>query len=284
MSDKQKGALCIVISAFCFAAMSVFVKLAGDINSIEKSFFRNLVAMIIAGLTLIKNKEGFSYQKKDLGLLIARAAFGTIGLLANFYAVDHLLLADASILQKMSPFFAILFSFLILKEKITFTQIGLIIIAFVGSLFVIRPTFANADFAPSVIAFIGAAGAGLAYTLVRLLSERGVAKAKIIFFFSAFSCIAVVPYICLNFEPLNMQQFLALMMAGLAAAGGQFGVTSAYSYAPAKEISVLDYSQIIFSAAFGFFFFAQVPDAYSLIGYVIILAAALYNFKYNLKH
>ena len=97
MNQKQKGMFCIVLSAFFFAMMSLFVKLSGDLPSIEKSFFRNLIAMIVASMILIKNKQGFSFHKKDLPLLTLRATFGTIGILANFYAVDHLLLADASI-------------------------------------------------------------------------------------------------------------------------------------------------------------------------------------------
>lgn len=284
MSNKQKGAICIILTAFFFAAMNLCVKLSGNINSIEKSFFRNAVAMIVAGASLIKSKEGFQYQTKDLPLLSLRAIFGTIGLLANFYAVDHLLLADASILQKMSPFFVILFSLLILKEKVKPAQIIFMVVAFFGSLFVIKPTFANSNLFASIIAIIGAIGAGIAYTLVRLLSERGVSKAKIIFFFSTFSCLIVIPYIIFNFDPLSLKQLFLLILAGLFAAGGQFAVTSAYSYAPAKEISVFDYSQIIFSAIFGLVFFGQIPDNYSLIGYIVILSAALANFYYTLKH
>ena len=72
-------------------------------------------------------------------------------------------------------------------------------------------------------------------------------------------------------------------MAGVMAAGGQFSITAAYSYAPAKEISVYDYSQIIFSAILGFFLFGQVPDLFSWIGYAIIIAMAIVMFIYNNK-
>lgn len=284
MNDKQKGTIYIILSAFFFAMMSLFVRLAGDLPSIEKSFFRNLIAMIVAAFMLIKNKEGFSYQKKDIPLLILRASFGTIGVLANFYAVDHLLLADASILQKMNPFFVIVFSYFILNEKITKSQIGMIIIAFIGALFVVKPSFQNAQLLASIIAVIGAAGAGLAYTLVRLLSERGVEKSKIVFFFSAFSCLVLLPYLIFDYVPMSFTQFIYLLMAGLMAAGGQFAITSAYSYAPGKEISIFDYSNIIFSAIAGFFVFGQIPDLLSFVGYIIIFVLAIINYRYNLKN
>ena len=72
--------------------------------------------------------------------MILRATFGTVGILCNFYAVDHLVLSDASMLNKMSPFFVIIFSFLLLKEKMSPAQALAVAGAFIGSLFVIKPT------------------------------------------------------------------------------------------------------------------------------------------------
>lgn len=281
MNNKQKGTIYIILSAFFFAMMNVFVRLAGDLPSFEKSFFRNLIAMFVAMIVLIKNKEGFEYQKKDLPILLLRATFGTIGILANFYAVDHLLLADASILQKMNPFFVIIFSYFILKEKISWKQIVMIIIAFIGAMFVVKPSFDNSHLLASLIAIFGAMSAGLAYTLVRLLSERGVSKSKIVFFFSAFSCLVLLPYLIVQYKPMSLLQFFYLIMAGLMATGGQFSITTAYSYAPGKDISIFDYSQILFSAIAGFILFNQIPDQLSFIGYMIIFIIAIMNYRFN---
>lgn len=281
MNNKQKGTIYIILSAFFFAMMNVFVRLAGDLLSFEKSFFRNLIAMFVAMIVLIKNKEGFEYQKKDLPILLLRATFGTIGILANFYAVDHLLLADASILQKMNPFFVIIFSYFILKEKISWKQIVMIIIAFIGAMFVVKPSFDNSHLLASLIAIFGAMSAGLAYTLVRLLSERGVSKSKIVFFFSAFSCLVLLPYLIVQYKPMSLLQFFYLIMAGLMATGGQFSITTAYSYAPGKNISIFDYSQILFSAIAGFILFNQIPDQLSFIGYMIIFIIAIMNYRFN---
>ena len=72
-----------------------------------------------------------------------------------------------------------------------------------------------------------------------------------------------------------------LLLAGTTAAAGQFAITAAYSCAPAREISVYDYSQIIFSAIFGFFLFGQMPDIWSWIGYGVIVSMAVVMFLYN---
>lgn len=63
--------------------------------------------------------------------------------------------------------------------------------------------------------------------------------------------------------------------------GGQFAITAAYSYAPAKEISVFDYTQIIFVAVLGLIFFSELPDIFSIIGYLIIILVSICMFLYE---
>lgn len=281
VSNRQKGMICIILSAFCFAWMNAFVRLAGDLPFIQKSFFRNLVALLFALAMLLREHSSLKPQKGTLPFLLIRAAAGTVGILCNFYAIDHLALSDASILNKMSPFFAILCSWIFLKEKLNWKQRLIVIGAFIGSLFVIKPSFANADLFPSLIGLLGGLGAGIAYTMVRRLGQIGANKAYIVFFFSAFSCVVTLPYLILSYMPMSWKQLLILILAGLAAAGGQFGVTSAYCYAPAKEISVYDYTQIIFAAGLGFLLFAQIPDWLSILGYCIIISMAAAMFIYN---
>lgn len=278
MNKKYKGIIYIVLSALCFAFMNTFVRLAGDLPSVQKSFFRNFVALIFAAIVLKRSGIGFSFKKEDLKLLTLRSLCGTIGILCNFYAIDRLVLADASMLNKMSPFFAILFSFFLLRERVDFIQIISVLGAFIGSIFIIKPSFSNAALIPSMVGFLGGMAAGAAYTFVRLLGQRGVKGPFIVFFFSTFSCVVTLPMFIFNFHSMTALQFMYLLLAGLAAAGGQFSITSAYFYAPAKEISVYDYSQIIFSALLGFLLFSQVPDVYSILGYFIICGMALLMF------
>ena len=83
---------------------------------------------------------------------------------------------------------------------------------------------------------------------------------------------------------MTWQQWLILTGAGIAATGGQFGITYAYYYAPARDISIYDYTQILFSALLGYLAFRQIPDAYSLIGYAVIILMAVIVFLYNKKH
>lgn len=284
MSEKKKylGIIYIIISAFCFAFMNAFVRLSGDLPPIQKSFFRNFVALIFACIILAKNRIPFKCQhKSNIPALLIRAGIGTMGILCNFYAIDHLVLADASMLNKMSPFFVILFSFIFLRERLTFFQGFAVFTAFVGSLFIIKPTFANTAVIPAFIGLVGGMSAGAAYTAVRYLGQHGEKNPFIVAFFSGFSCLVTLPFLIFDFHPMTIGQLLCLLGAGLSAAGGQFSITAAYTKAPAKEISVYDYSQIIFAAMLGFILFGDVPDLFSVVGYIIIVATAIIMFFYN---
>ena len=276
LSPRYKGIICIIASAFCFATMNLFLHLAGDLPFWQKGFFRNSIALIFAAVILFKQRKTtkISINKKNIGFLFGRAAFGTLGLLCNFYCVDHMNISDASMLNKLAPFFAIVFSALFLKEKAKWYQWAAVMIAFAGSLFIVKPSF-GMEVIPAIIGVCGGLGAGVAYTFVRKLSQYQTPGALIVFFFSAFSVILLGPIVALTYVPMTWTQLGFLLLTGLAASGGQFFVTAAYTYAPAKEISVYDYSQVIFAAIWGILFLGQIPDIFSALGYLIIVSVAV---------
>ena len=282
LNEHAKGIICIVFAAFSFSMMSFFVRLSGDLPTMQKVFFRNFIALFIAAATLIKAKGGFKFKKESRFPLSMRCIFGCLGMIGNFFAIDRLGLADANILNKMSPFFAIILSYFILKERPNKVEWISVIIAFIGAVFVVKPSAGLASL-PAFAGLFGGFGAGMAYTYVRELGSIGERKSIIVFYFSLFSCLIALPFLLFQYEPMSLRQFMFLILSGVAAAGGQFGITAAYTHAPAKEISVFDYSQVLFAAILGGIFFSEVPDVYSLIGYVIIIGTTIFRWYYNLN-
>ena len=283
-----KGIYYLILSSLCFALMGVCVRKAGDVPFIQKTFFRNSIAFIIAFIILIKeyrdNRAVISLPRGAFTYLLLRALTGTIGLFGNFYALDKINIADAAILNKMAPFFTIIFSKFLLGEKIAAIPFAAICGALCGALFIIKPSFNFSAMVPSLIGFAGGIGAGFAYTCVRKLGTMRVSSSVIVAFFSAFSSLLALPFLIFSYCPMAAFQLLSLLAAGVAAAGGQFFVTMAYRLAPASKIGIFDYSQILFSSLLGYIAFAQVPDAMSFCGYVIIIAMAIVVFLYNKKH
>lgn len=275
-SKRTVGVLFILGAALCFALMNLFVNLAGDLPVMQKVFFRNLIASVAVFFLLLFQKEKFRIHSKEcLFWLFLRSFVGFLGVILNFYAIDTIgSISDASILNKLSPFFAILFSVFLLKEKPRLYEIGFVALAFSGALFVVKPTFTAASL-PALAGVLSGASAGFAYSCVRILGTKGERGMMTVFFFSAFSTLVALPFFIAFYEPMTPFQLFALLMAGVSATGGQFFITAAYRFAPAKEIAVFDYSQVLFAAVLGFLFLDQLPDLWSLAGYGIIIGAAV---------
>ena len=214
-------------------------------------------------------------KKGSLLPLLGRSIAGTIGIICNFYAIDHLNLADASILNKLSPIFSVLFSIFLLKEKASPLDWLLIFFALVGAVFIAKPSFDVSHTLSTLVGFIGGLGAGLAYAFVRVLGKNGERPSYIVFFFSTFSCIAVIPFMIFDYHEMTLLQLTYLLLAGVMACIAQYTVTLAYKFAPAKEVSLYGYTQIIFSALLGFLFVYELPDIFSIIGYVIIVSSSI---------
>lgn len=284
----------------------------GTVSSFQKSFFRNVVALAIALVAFLRGsvptrKQGpvptsagsvptpnggvcphaqggpvptsagpVPIPMKAWLLLIMRSLLGTVGIFANFYALSRITIAEGQTLNKTAPFFTVVFAALFLKERAGWKSLGPLLVAFAGVLLIAKPGFAGEAAFPLAIGLLGGLSAGAAYTALHALGKLGAMKSSfIILFFSAFSCLAAVPFMLHRFDPMTAAQVAVLFGAGGGAALGQFGVTLAYRFAAPRDIAVYDYSNILFTAALGFVLFGQVPDAWSLVGFALIIAAAL---------
>lgn len=277
MNPKVKGIIAILISAIGFSFMSVFFRLAGDLPVFQKSLARNLVAMFIPLFFIIKYKQPVFGKLSSQPLLISRSTLGLIGVLLNIYAIDHMVLSDADTLMKLNPFWTILLSLIFLHEKVRKYQISAMIIAILGMLLIVKPEFSSSVI-PSIAGLFSGIFAASAYTCVRALSTLEKPY-TIVFYFSLFSVVVLIPFSIFTFEPMTTVQVLYLLGAGLSAAVGQIGITLAYSFAPAKDISIFTYASIIFTALFGFILFGETPDMLATLGYVVIISASYYMFE-----
>jgi len=282
MSNRQKGILCIVTSAFGFALMAFFVRLCDDfgaaVSCFQKGFFRNFVALAIAAGVFARQVRagGVPFPARSaLPTLLARCLFGSFGIFANFYAISHIQVGEAMALNKTAPFFTVLFSWLLLNEKATRRQIVCLVLAFAGAMLVVKPGMRTAGLSAALLGLASGLGAGLAYVCVHRLGRMKVSGALIVLVFSAFSCLASVPFVVFDFRPMTLAQVLIMLGAGTGAAIGQFGITSAYRFAEPRTIAAYDYTGVVFSALFGLAFFGQVPDWASVVGFAVILLCAL---------
>ena len=270
--------------------MGAFVKALGNFPVFEKMFFRNSVSLVVAFVILsFSDKYSSQRQKGFLALLfgkrsnqkflLIRSTFGLLGVAFHFYALSKLYLADSQILNRTSPIFVSLFAFLFLKEKLSKVQISTIFFAMVGAIMVIKPKF-DYSMLPALGAFGAAIMAGAAYTFVRFLRDKEKPE-TIIFYFSLFSMIGSLPFMIPVFITPDNSQWLLLLGIGISGSIGQIGLTYAYRFAKASEVSIYTYSGIIFSALIGYFLWNEISDIWSLLGGMVIILSAVTVYFYN---
>lgn len=286
----RKGVLCILLSAFGFALMAMFVRLAdvcgdGQLPTVQKALFRNLVAAAIAGWVFFRRPSSVRREAtlpdgfRTWSDLMLRCGFGVIGIFANFYALTHIPVGNAMALNRTAPFFTLLMSWIILGQRMTLRQTLCVAGAFAGAMFVIKPGFGMLS-GHALVGLFSGFGAGAAYAFLHKLGKAGIDGAFIIFFFSVFSCVACLPFLVCGFVPMSSLQVGVLLAAGACAALGQFGITWGYRFAEPRQVAVYDYTGIIFASMLGFLAFGQIPDVFSMIGFaVIIIMGLLLHFR-----
>ncbi len=272
--DKYKGIGYMCGATLSFALMSLFIKLSGDLPVFQKLFFRNFFSALVFVYLVFRDGRSAKLNADQTKVLIYRSISGSLAMLCYFYTVDHMNIADASALNKLTPFFAIIISDFLLNEKIKRADIIAIIIAFFGAVCVVKPTL-SFEFFTFFVAIFGAFVTGIAYTLVRKAGKLGVKPDVTILFFSAFSCIITLPFMLFSFVPMGRVQFIYILLSSIMAMLGQFFTTNAYARAKARDIAVFDYMQVVYTAVLGFFVLGELPDMYSFIGYAIIIITAL---------
>lgn len=280
-NDIKIGALLIIFSALSFSVMEIAVKISGSrIPVMEQVFARNFITLFISGFVMIKDREKFFPDKNNIVSIVCRSASGYLGIIAYFYAANNMILADASVLQKTSPFWSSLFAFILIKEKILKVQWLTLIIAAIGSIFVIKPAM-NSNVFPALVALSSAMFAGISYAIIGSLKGKE-SNSLIIFYFSLFSCLFSLFFIR-SFVMPNIFELLMLMLIGIFAGFGQFFLTIAYKKAPVSAVSIFNYTGVIFSYLFSVFLFNEIADIYSVIGMIIIIFAAVLVYYYKRK-
>ncbi|WP_027624170.1 DMT family transporter [Clostridium lundense] len=276
-SKSKKAVFYMILSSFCFAIMAALVKLSGEVQTFEKVFLRDFVNVTITVMIIKKNKEKIWGSKKNRKYLMLRGVFGALGAICYFYCIDNTtILADSSMLNKMHPFFVIIFAACFLKEKLTGTQVVTLILSFLGALCIIKPKF-DVSVLPAIVGILSAAFAGAAYTLVRYLGDKENSY-TVVFYFSFISSCISLPFVIFNFQPLAIEQLSLLVASGCLAAMAQFSLTVSYKYAEASKVSIYNYTNVIFSQMIAFVLWREIPDYLSILGYMLIIAPSVWMF------
>ncbi len=286
ISTIDRGVLYMLFASLMFAFMGGFAKeLSVHMSSLEVVFFRNVFGVVIIVATLYRTplvqKGGRPF------LLFFRGFMGFAALLAFFYNIAHISLADAMTFSKTAPIFTAFFAYLFLKEKMSLYGWIALFVGFIGIVLIMQPEgllFKKTDW----LGIFSGVGAALAYTSVRELKNYYDTRAIVL----SFMLIGTLgPLILLAFSPFVNAPSLDFMFAafvmpsgvewvyiaglGLFATLAQIYMTRAYGVTQAGIVGAISYSNIVFSIIIGLFLGDALPNMTTSFGILAIFAAGV---------
>ena len=282
LSKKSQGILMIVLASILFSFMAVIIKSLRDFPLMEVVFFRSFPAALVLPLIIKKSKLNFLGVNKFL--LLARSSFGFIALVGFVFTFMHMKLTDAMAIRQLAPFFIILLSVIFLKEKIKLQQLTIFVLVFLGALLVIKPGLSSNIF-PAMLGLLSAFFSASAHVIIGKLKSTDH-PFVIVYYFTFLSSViaAIVLILQKNFQWLNFKECMIFVLLGLISLGAQVVLSKAYHLSPPSLLSLYLYSRVLFTAIFGFLFFNEIPDMYSIIGCLLILIGGYiyYKLKYQI--
>lgn len=277
------GVFFIILSAIGFSTLQMLVKLLPDVSLASKLFFRNIIITMITGFVIKVRGLKFDVEKEDRKLLSLRIVTGTISLAFSFYTLKFITLADSTILQKLSSVIMLVISHYFFDEKFTKYHLMGLITAFFGVVFIIKPVSSSINIG-YILAIFSAILTAISYSSIRAIGRRGkLDPMLIVFYFSLISCMVFLPFMLMSIPSITSRHLYLLIAIGIFGSIGQYGITFAYKFASSKEVGVFEYSQVIFSSLLGIVFLNEIPDIYSVIGYLLIVLAGVGIYLYNNK-
>jgi drug/metabolite transporter (DMT)-like permease len=271
-SGRYNWVVFALLSAAGFATMAACVRIASlELPESEVVFFRNFIGLLL--LVPLAVREKLSLHTKRIGLHLFRASLGLTAMYLYFYAISHLPLADAVLLNYTSPLFVSLFAVIWLKEKLTRNRKLSSILGRAGVFCIFHPSSASASLAGLLGLFSGLS-AGLALTSVKKLSDSEPGL-RIVLLFAFFSSILSAVPMLFDFILPTGKLWLWLIAVGALGNLGQLSLARAYKLAPASQVSPLGYSGLLFAGLIGFYLWHEAPAQWTAGGTILIVIAGI---------
>lgn len=280
MADSfSPGIRAMIVGAFWFSLMGLFVKLAGRrLGSMEIVFARSVITLGLSWWSLWRLR--INPLGTNRPLLFVRGVLGSTALLFYFYSIVHLPLGEATLIQYTNPVFATLLAAIILKESLRAPEILCLVASLLGVLFIAHPPplFGVAAPPPNwwyiTSAVIGAACSGAAYTLVRKM--RGTEHPIVIVgYLPLLSVPMSLPFAIRSWIQPNAVEWLLLIGVGVTTQLAQIAMTRGLQLERTARATTAGYSQVAFAVLWGAIFLGELPDAWTLAGAVTIIGSTL---------
>lgn len=273
-AGNLRGACWLLAGAMAMSTQAAIVRFVGsEIHSLQITFLRGLIGLGIVMLFFLKPQQS-RFSTSRLKLHLGRAGAGVMSMACGFYAYANMPLAEATALTFTMPLFMTVLAVLVLKEQFDGWRLAATVAGFVGVLIMLRPSGMLMELA-AMLALASAVFHATVGILIKKLSATESVANLMLYFALVATVVFFVPAMKVWVQPDSLQWLLFVAIAVL-------GVTSQLCFIQAcrrAQIGVIapfDYSRLIMAGLLGFILFAEVPDAWSIVGALVIVASAVF--------
>ena len=264
----------MVSSTVLFGVMAVCIRLASkQLHPFEIAFFRNLFGFVFALPLLARHGWGLLHTNK-LPLYLLRSAIGIVGMLAGFWAIVHLPLAQAVALSYSTPIFVTIGAVFVLGEVVRARRWTAVIIGFLGVIVLMHPGADNFHMA-SLVAVLAAVMSASVAISIKFLSRTEPADAIVIYTTMLWVPMSLVPALFHWTAPTGWT-WLWIVMAGGLGTTAHMCWTRALSMADASLLTPISFLQVLVVGAAGWLLFGEGIDRWTAVGAAIIFGSNLY--------
>jgi drug/metabolite transporter (DMT)-like permease len=273
-----RGVGFVVASAFSFSIMSALVKVASERLPSQEIVAARAAVSLLLSWWLVR-RAGVSPWGTHRRLLFFRGFLGYLALSCVFHSVSVMPLADATVIQYLYPLFTAVLATLLLGETPTLRIAAAGVASLAGVALVAKPAFlfGNLAHAPEPIDVLIAMG-GAFFTAVAYVGVKRLTALEhplvIVFYFPLVTLPATLPAVAWSGVMPTGAEWLVLLGVGIATQGGQVWLTRGMQELSATRATALTYMQVVFSTVWGALLFAEVPDAASIAGALLVVSGA----------
>ena len=266
--------LLMIGAVFCFASMDATAKyLMKEIGPAQTIWARYTVQAVIVTVFILPKINVYgrtNYPKlqflRSVALMMATTLF--------FFAFSRLGLAEASAIFNISPVLITLGAFLFLREKIGPRRLIGIIVSLLGALIIIRP--GTGVFSIYALLPLGAAIFYSTYSLATRFVGTDESPWTSLFYSAIFGALCYSIYIAFYWNPMSNNAILLTIIIGLFGTAGHMCLIKALSIGEASLVAPFIYTNLLFTTTWGFVLFGNLPDFWTIVGALIIVAAGIY--------
>lgn len=269
-----RAALMMILSACFFGLMAIAIRYASrQQHAFEIAFFRSLFGALFA-LPLIWMRGPTVLVTGKLGFYVARCVIGMLGMMAGFWAIVHLPLAQAIALSYSSPLFVTIGAVLFLGEIVRMRRWSAVAAGFIGVLIIVRPG-ADGMTSGALIAVLAAAMSGMTTVSIKFLS-RSEPPDRIVLLTTLLWVPLSLPGALTVWRWPDAATWPWLVLSGFLGTGGHYFWTRALRLADASVLAPFSYMQLLIVTVLAWLLFDEKLDAYTACGASIIIGATLY--------